>query len=42
LARGIDFSEKALFTVKSSRIHSDNSLNDLNEAQRLNDWNGFR
>jgi hypothetical protein len=26
---------------KASRIHSDNGLNDLNVAQRLNNWNGF-
>jgi hypothetical protein len=36
------FLEGPFQVKKARRIHSDNGLNDLNEAKRLNDWNGFR
>jgi len=41
-ARQRFFLEGPFHGQKPSRIHSDNGLNDLNVAKRLNDWNGFR
>jgi hypothetical protein len=41
-ARHRFFLEGPFQVQKASRIHSDNGLNDLNVAKRLNDWNGFQ